>query len=142
VPVRRPLETSLQLSAYFGGGVLSAGGGVALGLPGGGVVSDGGMVVVVPGDADWSVEEGAGADVSAGGELAEPPGEVDSCFEQADNSASVPTHNNRTLRFIDSPHCVTLRLGESQTVFRTCGGICHARVHGVASTGLLCFASF
>jgi hypothetical protein len=67
-------------------------------------VSAGGMVVVVPGDVDWSVEEGAGVEASAGGEFAEPEGEVDSCLEQADNSASEPTHNNRTLRFIDSPH--------------------------------------
>ena len=59
-------------------------------------------MVVVPGAVDWSVEEGAVVDVSAG-ELAEPPGEVDSCFEQADNSASEVTHNNRTLRFIRSP---------------------------------------
>lgn len=43
-------------------------------------------------------------DVSAGGELAAPAGEVDSCLEQADKSASEPTHNNRTLRFIRSPH--------------------------------------
>jgi hypothetical protein len=42
--------------------------------------------------------------VSAGGELDEPAGEVDSCLEQAANSASEPTHNNRTLRFIRSPH--------------------------------------
>jgi hypothetical protein len=89
--------------------VLSAGGGVELMEPlgllpgGGGVWSEGGMVVVVPGAADWSVEEGA-VDESAGGELAEPPGEVDSCLEQADNSASEPTHNNRTLRFIRLPH--------------------------------------
>ena len=40
--------------AYFGGGFVSVGGGVAFGLllPGGGVVSAGGMVVVVPGDVD------------------------------------------------------------------------------------------
>jgi hypothetical protein len=69
---------------------------------GGGVeLSEGGMVVVVPG----AVASGAGAAVvSAGGELAEPAGEVDSCLEQADRSASEPTHNNRTLRFIRSPH--------------------------------------
>ena len=76
------------------GGVLSCAGGVA-----GGVVSDGGMVVVVPGAVDGSVVEGAGVE-SAGGEAAEPAGEVDSCFEQADRAASAPTHNNRTLRFI------------------------------------------
>ena len=71
---------------------------------GGGVeLSEGGMVVVVPGDADGSVAGGA-AVVSAGGEAAAPAGEVDSCLEQADNSASEPTHNNRTLRFISSPH--------------------------------------
>jgi hypothetical protein len=68
------------------------------------VLSEGGMVVVAPGAVDWSVEAGADVDVSAGGELAEPPGEVDSCLEQADRSASEPTHNNRTLRFIRSPH--------------------------------------
>lgn len=62
------------------------------------------MVVVVPGDVSEGDEEGAGAEVSGGGEFAEPAGEVDSCLEQADNSASEPTHNNRTLRFIDSPH--------------------------------------
>jgi hypothetical protein len=28
-------------------------------------------------------------------------------LEQADKSASEPTHNNRTLRFIRSPHYVT-----------------------------------
>ena len=61
-------------------------------------------MVVVPGAVDWSVDEGA-VDVSAGGELAEPAGEVDSCLEQADMSARAPTHNNRTLRFIRSPHC-------------------------------------
>jgi hypothetical protein len=72
---------------------------------GGVELSEGGMVVVVPGAVDWSVELGAGVDVSAGGgELAEPAGEVDSCLEQADMSASAPTHNNRTLRFISSPH--------------------------------------
>jgi len=60
--------------------------------------------VVVPGEVDWSVDDGA-VDVSAGGELAEPAGEVDSCLEQADMSAMAPTHNNRTLRFIRSPHC-------------------------------------
>lgn len=59
--------------------------------------------MVVPGAVDWSVDEGA-VDVSAGGELAEPAGEVDSCLEQADMSAMAPTHNNRTLRFIRSPH--------------------------------------
>jgi hypothetical protein len=68
---------------------------------GGVELSEGGMVVVVPG----AVASGAGAAVvSAGGELAEPAGEVDSCLEQADKSASEPTHNNRTLRFIRSPH--------------------------------------
>ena len=73
---------------------------------GGGVVwSEGGIVEVVPGAVDWSVDEGAVDDVSAGGELAEPAGEVDSCLEQADASARAPTHNNRTLRFIRSPHC-------------------------------------
>ena len=68
--------------------------------------------------------------MSAGGELAEPAGEVDSCLEQADMSASAPTHNNRTLRFIRSPHycngTVTLRpsskrarqLALSQEAFR------------------------
>lgn len=61
-------------------------------------------MVVVPGAVDWSVEEGADVDVSAGGELAEPAGEVDSCLEQADMSVMAPTHNNRTLRFIRSPH--------------------------------------
>ena len=67
----------------------------------GGVVESGGGVVV-PGEVDWSVELGAGVDWSAGGggELAAPPGEADSCLEQADMSASAPTHNNRTLRFI------------------------------------------
>ena len=68
--------------------------------------------MVVPGEVDWSVDDGA-VDVSAGGELAEPAGEVDSCLEQADMSAMAPTHNNRTLRFIRSPHycngTVTLR---------------------------------
>jgi hypothetical protein len=72
--------------------VASEGGGVELVVPGGVVVSLGG------------VEEGV--DVSLGGELAEPPGDVDCCFEQADMSASALTHNNRTLRFIGSPHCV------------------------------------
>jgi hypothetical protein len=85
--------------------VESAGGGVELMAPfgGGAELSAGGMVVVVPGDADGSAAGGAVA-VSAGGELAEPAGEVDSCLEQADKSASEPTHNNRTLRFIRSPH--------------------------------------
>jgi hypothetical protein len=64
------------------------------------------MVVVVPDEVDGSLE-GAGADVSLGGELAEPPGEVDCCFEQADTSASEPTHNNRTLRFIDHLTAIT-----------------------------------
>ena len=72
--------------------VASEGGGVELVVPGGVVVSLGG------------VEEGV--DVSLGGELAAPPGDVDCCFEQADMSASALTHNNRTLRFIGSPHCV------------------------------------
>ena len=57
----------------------------------------------MPGAVDWSVDDGA-VDVSAGGELAEPAGDVDSCLEQADMSAMAPTHNNRTLRFIRSPH--------------------------------------
>jgi len=61
-------------------------------------------VEVVPGAVDWSVDEGA-VDVSAGGELAEPAGDVDSCLEQADMSARALTHNNRTLRFIKSPLC-------------------------------------
>ena len=74
------------------------------GLPGAVELSAGGMVVVVPGAVDWSVAGGGVVDVSAGGELAEPAGEVDSCLEQADRSASEPTHNNRTLRFIRSPH--------------------------------------
>ena len=68
--------------------------------------------------------------MSAGGELAEPAGEVDSCLEQADRSASEPTHNNRTLRFIRTPHycngTVTTGLvqrwpclsGRSQAAFR------------------------
>jgi hypothetical protein len=76
---------------------------VPFGLLGGVELSEGGMVVVVPGDVDWSVA-GVAVDVSAGGELAEPAGDVDSCLEQADRSASEPTHNNRTLRFIRSPH--------------------------------------
>lgn len=107
--------TSLGNRAYFGGVFVSAGGGVELMEPlGGGVeLSDGGMVVVVPGAADVSAG-GAVVEVSAGGELAEPPGEVDSCLEQADNSASEPTHNNRTLRFIRSPHCNgTVTMGPS-----------------------------
>ncbi len=92
--------------AYFGG-VLESGGGVVpapLGLvPAGGVVSAGGMVLFVPGAVDWSVEEGAVEVSAGGGELAAPPGEADSCFEQAERSASKPEHNNRTLRFIGSP---------------------------------------
>ena len=70
------------------------------------VWSAGGIVVVVPGGGVCSFA-GGGADVevSAGGELADPAGDVDSCFEQADMKASAPTHNNRTLRFIKSPHC-------------------------------------
>jgi hypothetical protein len=53
--------------------------------------------------------------VSAGAELAEPAGDVDSCLEQADKSASEPTHNNRILRFIRSPHYCngTVTLGPS-----------------------------
>lgn len=84
------------------------------------------MVVVVPGAVDWSVAEGAVVDVSAGGELAEPAGEVDSCLEQADNSASEATHNNRRLRFIRSPHNCngTVTQGPSST---------RARREGVAS---------
>jgi hypothetical protein len=66
---------------------------------GGGAPESGGMVVVVPGAVDESLE-GAGVEVSLGGEVAEPPGEVDCCFEHAPRSASEPTHNNRTLRFI------------------------------------------
>jgi len=97
----------------------SAGGGVELMAPfgGGAELSEGGMVVVVPGDADGSVAGGAVA-VSAGGELAEPAGEVDSCLEQADKSASEPTHNNRTLRFISSPHYCneTVANGPSSTL--------------------------
>jgi hypothetical protein len=94
------------MPAYFGGVFESAGGGVALIAPFGGGVepSEGGIVVVVPGAADGSVAGGGAAVVSAGAELAEPAGDVDSCLEQADKSASEPTHNNRTLRFIRSPH--------------------------------------
>jgi hypothetical protein len=94
---------------YFGGVFESGGGAVLPGLAAPfGLVLDGdelsgGMVVVVPGAVDWSAG-GGDVVVSAGGELAEPAGEVDSCLEQAANSASEPTHNNRTLRFIRSPH--------------------------------------
>jgi hypothetical protein len=104
--VRRP---------YFGGALESAGGGGGgvelmepFGLVEGGVALSGGMVVVVPGEVDESLE-GAEVDVSLGGELAEPPGDVDCCFEQADRSASEPTHNNRTLRFIDHLTAITGR---------------------------------
>jgi hypothetical protein len=94
-------------AAYFGGVFESAGGGVELMAPfglGGVELSEGGMVVVVPGDVDGSVAGGGAAVVSAGGEAAAPAGDVDSCLEQADNSASEPKHINRTLRFIRSPH--------------------------------------
>jgi hypothetical protein len=97
--------------AYFGG-VFESGGGDELGgveaglsgveLLGGVVVSPG--AAVLPGAVDWSEAGGGEVVVSAGAELAEPAGEVDSCLEQAPNSASEPTHNNRTLRFIRSPH--------------------------------------
>jgi hypothetical protein len=61
--------------------------------------------------------------VSAGGEFAEPAGEVDSCLEQAANSASEPTHNNRTLRFIRSPHyCNGTVTGGPSSVDPTQGG--------------------
>ena len=89
--------------AYFGGlfsGGGAGGGGVELMEPFGLELSEGGMVVVVPGEVDWSVEDGGLLEVSAGGEAAEPAGDVDSCLEQAEMSASAPTHNNRTLRFI------------------------------------------
>ena len=92
--------------------MFESGGGVELGgveaglsgvaLLGGVVVSPG--AAVVPGAVDWSDAGGGEVVVSAGAELAEPAGEVDSCLEQAPNSASEPTHNNRTLRFIRSPH--------------------------------------
>jgi hypothetical protein len=65
------------------------------------------MVVLAPGEVDWSLDGAGVDDVSLEGELAEPPGEVDCCFEQADMSASEPTHNNRTLRFIDHLTTVT-----------------------------------
>lgn len=63
---------------------------------------DGGVELVVPpGAVVWSlggvVDDGA--ELSEG-ELADPPGDVDCCFEHADMSASALTHNNRTLRFI------------------------------------------
>jgi len=113
--------------AYFGGVFESAGGGVELMAPfgfGGVELSEGGIVVVVPGDADGSVAGGA-AVVSAGGELAEPAGDVDSCLEQADKSASEPTHNNRTLRFIRSPHycsgTVTMRPSSTVGLSAICG---------------------
>lgn len=78
-----------------------SGGGDGGELAGGVELSAGGMVVVLPGGvADWSVADGALLGVSAGGEAAEPAGDVDSCLEQAEASASAPTHNNRTLRFI------------------------------------------
>jgi hypothetical protein len=116
----------LRDRAYFGGVFESAGGGVELmepfGLLGGVELSEGGMVVVVPGDVD-SVAGGGAVDVSAGGELAEPAGEVDSCLEQADKSASEPTHNNRTLRFIKSPHYCngTVTTGLSKVALPTHG---------------------
>ena len=46
--------TSLPNRAYLGGAFVSAGGGVELMAPfgGGGVLSEGGMVVVVPGEVD------------------------------------------------------------------------------------------
>ncbi|MDB6088482.1 MAG: hypothetical protein JWN85_1266 [Gammaproteobacteria bacterium] len=65
-----------------------------------------GLVVVDPGEVDVSLE-GAVVELSLGGELAVPPGEVDCCFEQADMSAREATHNNRTLRFIDHLTTVT-----------------------------------
>jgi hypothetical protein len=95
------------MPAYLGGVFDSAGGGVPVMAPlglGGVELSEGGIVVVVPGAAEGSVAGGGAAVVSAGAELAEPAGDVDSCLEQADKSASEPTHNNRTLRFIRSPH--------------------------------------
>jgi len=113
VPATSRQQASAARVAYLGG-ELESGGGVELGLvlfglaasglvlPGGVVLSAGG-VAVVPGAVDWSAGGGAVV-VSAGGEPAEPAGEVDSCLEQAANSASEPTHNNRTLRFIRSPH--------------------------------------
>jgi hypothetical protein len=83
--------------------VLLSGGGV-VGLDGE-VVSEGDVLDVPAGGVVWSVDEGgADVEVSAGGELAEPAGDVDSCLEQAAISASALTHNNRTLRFIKSPH--------------------------------------
>jgi hypothetical protein len=97
----------VRFRAYLGGDVLLSGGGV-VGLDGG-VVSEG-DVLDVPAGGVVSVDAGgADVEVSAGGELAEPAGDVDSCLEQAAISASELTHNNRTLRFIKSPHCITGR---------------------------------
>ena len=107
-PATSRQQASAARVAYLGG-ELESGGGVELGLAAsglvllGGVVLSAGGVAVVPGAVDWSAGGGAVV-VSAGGEPAEPAGEVDSCLEQAANSASEPTHNNRTLRFIRSPH--------------------------------------
>ncbi|HEY0342155.1 MAG TPA: hypothetical protein VGC34_15215 [Steroidobacteraceae bacterium] len=102
-----------QDRAYLGGVLESAGGGVELMAP------LGGGVELSAGGAAGSAGGGA-AEVSAGGELAEPAGEVDSCLEQADRSASEPTHNNRTLRFIRSPHyCNGIVTGATSTLALT-----------------------
>jgi hypothetical protein len=103
-------------------------------------------VVVVPGALDWSVEEGAVVDVSAGGELAEPAGEVDSCLEQADNSASEVRHNNRALRFIRSPHncngSVTRGRSSTRSDSRVASGVPAqpADVASVRGTQVTCLA--
>jgi hypothetical protein len=109
-----PLESDgggVELMAPFGLGPSAAGGGV---------LESGGRVVVVPGEAVESLA-GAAVELSAG-EFAAPPGEVDSCFEQAPRSASEPTHINTTLRFM--VHLTVLRVGCSlrRSFLREAGG--------------------
>jgi len=148
--LREPLQALAQgpfrSSAYFGGELLSGGGG--------GVVLSAGGVVLEPAGGVVSVEAGGGGavEVSAGGELAEPAGDVDSCLEQAAISASALTHNNRTLRFIKSPHWCneTVLAGRarvphepgrgrrSQAAFRLCPvGIRTTAASGVPASALV-----
>jgi hypothetical protein len=106
------LSADFLRNGYFGGWLESAGGGVVVPLlpdeSGGGLVdgldwSAGGGVLCM--ELEDELESGA-----AGAVVEESEGvlgAVDCCFEHA-TIASALKHNKRRLRFIRSPHCISV----------------------------------
>lgn len=109
-------------NGYFGGWLESAGGGAAVPLL---LDESGGLVDGL----DWSAGgvlcmefedelESAGAAGAAVEESEGALGDVDCCFEHA-TIASALKHNKRRLRFISSPHCISIYVAVHLAIYLT-----------------------